>query len=173
MARIEDSGDADGKPDKLVTQGQLVSNAITQPTVEQPVPAEIKQLTIADIATMSALAGSFRESLSRYAKIDTYTAPDPFRDKDDYDYSIIVDREKHNRILAIIASSKGTDIPKLPWDNILFEGFIKLTTTKQTAALLKYELMPKDTNNFYPYRHSDTGKVIGYILFAFQICGLH
>jgi hypothetical protein len=31
--------------------------------------------------------------------------------------------------------------------------------------------MPKDTNNFYPYRNS--GRVIGYIMFAFQICGKH
>jgi hypothetical protein len=36
---------------------------------------------------------------------------------------------------------------------------------------LKYELMPKDTNNFYPYRNS--GRVVGYIMFAFQICGKH
>jgi hypothetical protein len=32
-------------------------------------------------------------------------------------------------------------------------------------------MMPKDTNNFYPFRR--LGKITGYIMFAFQICGLH
>jgi hypothetical protein len=32
-------------------------------------------------------------------------------------------------------------------------------------------MMPKDTNNFYPYRRA--GRIAGYIMFAFQICGLH
>jgi hypothetical protein len=31
-------------------------------------------------------------------------------------------------------------------------------------------MMPKDTNNSYPFRRS--GRIIGYIMFAFQICGL-
>ena len=100
-----------------------------------------------------------------------HNRPDPFGEKDDYNYSIILDREKHNRIVAINAFSKGTNAPELPWDRILYEGFIKITSNKQTTALLKQELMPKDTNNFYSYRYSDTGKIIGCILFAFQICG--
>ena len=30
--------------------------------------------------------------------------------------------------------------------------------------------MPKDTNNFYPFRKN--GTIVGYIMFAYQICGL-
>jgi hypothetical protein len=53
----------------------------------------------------------------------------------------------------------------------LNERLIKLPIPKEDAVALKNELMPKETNNFYPYR--DSGKVVGYIMFAFQICGQH
>ena len=40
----------------------------------------------------------------------------------------------------------------------------------EQANKIKEELMPKDINNFYPFRQD--GKIIGYIMFAYQICGL-
>jgi hypothetical protein len=66
---------------------------------------------------------------------------------------------------------KKDALPQLPWNKILGERLIKLQTSKLNAAELKYEMMPKDTNNFYPYRRS--GKITGCIMFAFQICGQH
>jgi hypothetical protein len=96
--------------------------------------------------------------------------PDPFSDKDDYNYSIIIDREATNRVAAMIAIKKDP-LPQLPWNKILEERLIKLQLPKQDAAALKYEMIPKDTNNFYAYRRS--GKIFGYIMFAFQICGRH
>ena len=62
-------------------------------------------------------------------------------------------------------------LPHVPWDNIVGAHLIILPISKQNAVELKYEMMPKDTNNFYPFRR--LGKITGYIMFAFQICGLH
>jgi hypothetical protein len=66
---------------------------------------------------------------------------------------------------------KKDPLPQLAWNKILGERLVKLQLPKQDAAALKYEMMPKDTNNFYPYRRS--GRIAGYIMFAFQICGQH
>lgn len=139
-------------------------------SLKPPIPEEIKKLTVTDIATMGALAGSLRDRLEKYIEIDPYTMPDPFSDKDDYNYYVIVDREGPNRIVAMIAIKKDP-LPQLEWTKILGERLVKLQLPKQDAAALKYEMMPKDTNNFYPYRRS--GRIAGYIMFAFQICGQH
>ena len=139
-------------------------------SVKPPIPEEIKKLTVTDIATMGGLADSLRDRLEKHIEIAPYTMPDPLGDKDDCNYSIIVDREGTNRIVAMIASKKDP-LPQLPWNNILGERLIKLQLPKRDAAALKYEMMPKDTNNFYPYRRS--GRIAGYIMFAFQICGQH
>jgi hypothetical protein len=71
----------------------------------------------------------------------------------------------------MIAATKSILFPELPWNSqILDKRLTKLSLSKHDAAALKSEMTPKDTNNFYPYRHSDT--TIGYIMFAFQISGI-
>jgi hypothetical protein len=136
-----------------------------------PAPDDIKKLTLTDIALMSELAYSLRDRLEMYVQIDPYTMADPLDNKYDFNYYIIVDSEDHKRIVSMIAI-KRDPLPQLPWNKILSNRLIKLQQlSKQDAAALKYEMMPKDTNNFYPYRRS--GRIAGYIMFAFQICGLH
>ncbi len=88
--------------------------------------------------------------------------------KDEYNYSVILDKQEPRRVVAMIAN-KLESLPQLPWDDILGERFIKLSLSRSDANALKNEMMPKDTNNFYQYRRS--GKINGYIMFAFQICG--
>lgn len=139
-------------------------------SVKPPALEEIRKLTITDIAIMTGLADSFRDSLKKYIHIDPFTMPDPFTDKDDYDYFVIADKRQLNWIVAIIAINKDV-LPHVPWDNIVGAHLIILPISKQNAVELKYEMMPKDTNNFYPFRR--LGKITGYIMFAFQICGLH
>jgi hypothetical protein len=90
--------------------------------------------------------------------------------KDEYSYSAIVDKQEPTRVIAIIAS-KLDPLPQLPWDHILGDHLIRLPLSTLDATELKNEMMPKDTNNFYQYRRS--GKICGYIMFAFQICGQH
>ena len=138
--------------------------------LQAPTPKEVKKLTVIDIAIMSGLADSLRDRLEEYIGIDPYTMPDPLDDKSDHNYSIIIDREEPNRIVAMIAIKKNP-LPQLPWTKILEERLNRLQLSKIDAAALKYEIMPKDTNNFYPYRRS--GKIAGYIMFAFQICGIN
>jgi hypothetical protein len=143
----------------------VLATSAKPPTIE-----EIKKLSVTDIAIMSGLADSLRDNLKKYIEIDPYTMPDPFGEKDDYNYFVILDSEDPKRIISMIVA-KTDPLPQLPWNDILNERLIKLPISKEDAAVLKYELMPKDTNNFYPYRES--GKVAGYIMFAFQICGHH
>jgi hypothetical protein len=139
-------------------------------SAKPPAAEEIKKLTITDIAIMSGLADWLRDNLKKYIEIDPYTTRDPFGEKDDYNYFVVLDREQPNRIVSIIVAKKDPS-PQPLWDKILNERLIKLPIPKEDAVALKNELMPKETNNFYPYR--DSGKVVGYIMFAFQICGQH
>ncbi|HEX7179307.1 MAG TPA: hypothetical protein VF220_06235 [Nitrososphaeraceae archaeon] len=142
--------------------------SITQleiPTIEQ-----IKSLNLEDLAIMNELSISFRKKLLKYISIDPFTSKDPFEVNDDYNYYIILNKSKSQRVVSIMAEDKNTS-NQLPWNIILDNKLTRLQISKNDASELKYELMPKDTNNFYSYRIST--KIAGYIMFAFQICGLH
>ena len=141
----------------------VLASSIGLPTSEQ-----IKKLSLADIAIAAGLADEFRDRLREYIHIDPYCMPDPFTEKDDCSYSVILDRENPNRIVALLANMKGM-LPQLPWSAILGERLVKVSASKEDASAIKLEMMPKKTNNFYPYRRS--GVTMGYIMFAFQICG--
>jgi hypothetical protein len=117
---------------------------------------------------MSTLSDAFRHSLELYVNIDPFTTNDPFEEHDDFNYYIIVDRTEPRRIISLIAIKKAP-LPELSWDNILGNRLAKLTIPKSNAYTLKSEIMPKDTNNFYPYRRS--GVISGLVMFAYQICG--
>ena len=137
-------------------------------SIRLPTSEEIKKLSLADIAIAADLAYEFRDRLREYIHIDPYCLPDPFAPKDDYNYSVIFDRHNTNRIVAMLANKKE-NLPQLPWSVILEERLVKMAVSKQDALAIKHELMPKETNNFYPYRRD--GKIMGYLMFAFQICG--
>jgi hypothetical protein len=128
----------------------------------------VRKLSIADIAIASSLAIELRDRFRKYVHLDPYCVPDPFGDKDDCTYAVALDRENLNRVVAMFANKKET-LPQLPWSDILGERLAKVSMSKQDALALKQELMPKRTNNFYPYRRN--GKIVGYAMFAFQICG--
>lgn len=138
--------------------------------IKPPSPSQLKTLTLADLVIMNKLSVSMKEQIKKYVQIDPFTTRDPLEEKDDYEYSVILDKNNTNRIISIVAISKDTGV-QLPWASILENYLVRLSIAKAEAASLKYELMPKDTNNFYPFRQST--KIVGYITFAFQICGLH
>jgi hypothetical protein len=137
-------------------------------SIRLPTSEEIKKLSLADIAIAAGLAGVFRDRLRDYIHIDPFCVPDPFSDEDDCNYSVILDKEDLNRIVAMLANKKGT-LPQLPWSAILGDRLNQVSASKKDALAIKDELMPKETNNFYPYRRN--GVTAGYIMFAFQICG--
>ena len=140
---------------------------------EFPKPESIKSLDIGDIAIMNQLAYSFKDEFIKYAKIDSFTSPDPFKNENPNNtYLIVVDRENIDRIVAmIIIIHNDLDNLKIPLEKIKNERLKIIQIPKEKALLLKYEMMPKDTNNFYQFRKDSI--VIGYIMFAFQICGQH
>jgi hypothetical protein len=138
--------------------------------LEIPTIDQIKTLNLDDLAIMNELSISFRKKLLKYINIDPFTSKDPFEENDDYNYYIILDTSKSQRVVSIIAEDKN-DSNQLPWDIILENKLSRLQISKNDASALKYELMPKDTNNFYSYRKST--RIAGYIMFAFQVCGLH
>ena len=137
-------------------------------SIKLPTSEDIKKLSLADIAIAAEAAGGLRDRLREYIHIDSYCMPDPFTSKDEYNYSLILDKESPNRIIAMLVNKKE-NLPQLPWSTILGEQLVKVLVSKQYALTIKHELMPKDTNNFYPYRRN--GGIVGYLMFAFQICG--
>jgi len=138
--------------------------------IKPPTPSQLKTLTLEDLVLMNKLSVSMREQIKKYVQIDPFTTRDPLEENDDYEYSVILDKFDTDRIISIVAKSKDSGV-QLPWDSILGSDLVRLSVAKAEAASLKYELMPKDTNNFYPFRQSS--KIVGCITFAFQICGLH
>lgn len=140
---------------------------------EFPKPESIKSLDIGDIAIMNQLAYSFKDEFIKYAKIDSFTSPDAFKNENPNNtYLIVVDRENIERIVAmIIIIHNDLDNSKIPLEKIKNDRLKIIQIPKEKALLLKYEMMPKDTNNFYQFRKDSI--VIGYIMFAFQICGQH
>lgn len=142
----------------------MLASSIRLPTVE-----EIRSLSMSDVAIAAGLADSMRDVFREYAHLDPFCVPDPFADKDEMNYSVVLDRANPNRVVAILANMKDS-LPQLPWSSILGERLVKLPVEKTEAARIKHELLPKLTNNFYPYRRS--GRIAGYVTFAFQICGL-
>jgi hypothetical protein len=147
---------------------QVVLANMLATTLSLPTLQDLRMLTTSDLAIMNALSVAFRHSLELYVKIDPFTTKDPFEDQDDFNYYIIVDRTEPRRIVSLFAI-KNDPLLQLSWGNILGDRLAKLTIPKSNAYILKSEIMPKDTNNFYTYRRS--GVVSGLVMFAFQMCG--
>lgn len=152
----------------------MINLSVLQPMlstteIQLPTPNQIKTLTLTDLVIMNNLSVSLREQIKKHIDIDPFTTDDPFNENDDYEYSVILDKTNTNRVVSILATKKETTI-QLPWETILGNQLVRLPISKTEAVALKHELMPKDTNNFYPFRKST--RIAGYIMFAFQICGL-
>ena len=143
----------------------MLSSEIQSPKIES-----IKSFDIADIAIMSQLAYSFKDEFLKYAKVDSFTSPDPFTNEDGNIYLVIVDRENIDKIVSMIIIHNDSHNSTIPLEKIMNDRLKIIQISKEKALLLKNEMMPKDTNNFYQFRKED-GRVIGYIMFAFQICG--
>ena len=128
----------------------------------------IRKLTLSDIAIASGLADELRDKFRDYVRTDPFCVPDPLGEKDDCTYFVVLDREYLSRVVAMFANNKDS-LPQLPWSTIFGDRLAKVSISKQDAKVLTHELMPKQTNNFYPYRRNS--KIAGYVWFAFQICG--
>ncbi|VFJ14060.1 hypothetical protein [Candidatus Nitrosocosmicus franklandus] len=135
---------------------------------QNPTLDTIKELSLADLAIMSFISQQLRKRLSGYFKIDAFTAPDPFSKDDEFSYLLVVDKSNTNRIIAFIALKDPSDLEI--WDLLFGKDMLRMDVSKEEAMSLKQELMPKNTNNFFPIRKESS--IIGYIAFTFEICGL-
>lgn len=148
----------------------VLQSMLSTTEIKPPSPNQIKALTLTNLIIMNKLSVSFREQIKKYVNIDPFTTRDPIEENDDYEYSVILDKNNTDRVVSIVATRREFTT-QLPWDSLLESQLVRLTISKVDTSAIKYELMPKDTNNFYPFRLSTT--IAGYITFAFQICGLH
>jgi hypothetical protein len=148
----------------------VLQSMLSTTEIKSPSPNQMKTLTLTDLVIMNKLSVSFREQIEKYVDVDPFTTHDPFHENDDYEYSLILDKTNTSRVVSILATKKEFT-SQISWDSLLGNQFVRLTISKTEAGALKYELMPKDTNNFYPFRQST--RISGYIMFAYQICGLH
>jgi hypothetical protein len=133
-----------------------------------PAPAQLRSLSASDLGVITWRVANFKERIREYVGIDPYTTRDPLEPNDDYDYSVVLDRKNLARVISLIAAKK--DALPLPWSDIMADTLLHLQISKENASVVKYELMPKDNNNFYPYRYSTN--IAGYIMFGSQICGI-
>ena len=133
-----------------------------------PTPVQLRTLSSSDLGVITWRVANFKERIKEYVGLDPYTTRDPLERNDDYDYSVILDRKNLARVISLIAAKK--DALPLPWNDIITDTLLHLQISKENASVVKSELMPKDNNNFYPYRYST--KIAGYIMFGSQICGI-
>jgi hypothetical protein len=129
---------------------------------------KIKDLSILDFSLMSFISYELKKKLQVYFQIDSFTMPDPFPIKDDFNYFIVVDKSNTSRIISFIAI-KNDVVDNAVWDIILGEEMSRLKLPSDDIFSLKEELLPKHNNNFYPLRKN--GLIIGFVAFAFEICG--
>ena len=141
----------------------MLATSVRVPTVE-----EVRSLSISDLAIASSVAEALRERLREFVQVDAFCVDDPFDEKDDFSYSVVLDRQNPNRVIAMIASKRDS-LPQLPWSTMLGQRLVKVSISKEEAFAIKREMMPKETNNFYPYRRG--GKISGFMMFSFQVCG--
>jgi len=131
--------------------------------------AKIKDLSISDLSLMSLISYELKDRLNAYFKIDSFTVPDPFPIKEDFDYFIVVDKSNTDRIVSIVVIKKDVGVDPPLWDMFLGKEISRLDLSPKDILSLKQELLPKETNNFYPLRRE--GSVVGFVAFAFEICG--
>ena len=75
-------------------------------SAKPPTSEEIKKLTVSDIAIMGGLADSLRDNLKTYIEIAPYTTSDPFGEKADYDYFVLLDSKEPSRMVSMFVAKK-------------------------------------------------------------------
>src|SRR6476659_5935641 len=125
----------------------VLQSMISTTEIKPPSPNQIKALTLTDLVIMNKLSVSFREQIKKYVNIDPFTTRDPIEENDDYEYSVILDKNNTDRVVSIVATRREFTT-QLPWDSLLESQLVRLTISKVDTSAIKYELMPKYTNNF-------------------------
>jgi|GEM_PF-756845 len=135
-----------------------------------PSRIDLKNLELSDLVIMASMSYDFDESFKYFFERDAFTLPDPFKDPENYLYYLFVEKNNHSHIVSMVVIRKDAFTEKNIWYKIMGNDIVMLDISHEQANEIKGELMPKDTNNFYPFRKY--GKTVGCIMFAYQICDL-
>jgi hypothetical protein len=155
----------------LVNKSNDNRNIEIGPSSILPSREDLKNLEVSDLMFMNSQSHDFDKRLKYFFERDAFTWPAPFTDPENYLYYLFVDRNNHRNIISMVIIKKDIPIEKDRWDKIKGDDIVMVKVKSEQANEIKKELMPKDTNNFYPFRKY--GKIIGYIMFTYQICGLN
>ena len=154
----------------LLPESSTITSSVIQ---EQSIVAsreDLKNLELSDLVIMASMSYDFDKSFKYFFERDAFTLPDPFKDPENYLYYLFVEKNNHSHIISMVIIRKDTSIEKNIWYKIMGNDKVMLDISHEQANEIKGELMPKDTNNFYPFRKD--GKIVGCIMFAYQICDL-
>jgi hypothetical protein len=135
-----------------------------------PSRVDVENIELSDFIIMATISYDFDYKLKYFFKRDSFTVPAPFTDPGDYLYYLFVDKDNHRNFISMIVIGKDVSIKKDTWDKIKGDDIAMFEIKPEQANKIKKVLMPKDTNNFYPFRKDR--KIVGYIMHAYQICGL-
>ena len=135
-----------------------------------PSREDLKNLELSDLIIMASISYDFDYRLKYFFKRDAFTLSDPFKNPENHLYYLFADRDNRRNVISLVVIRNDINIEKSTWDKIRSHDIVMLEIKSEQANDIKDELMPKDTNNFYPFRKD--GKIVGYIMFAYQICGL-
>jgi hypothetical protein len=130
---------------------------------------DLKNLELSDLVIMAYMSYDHK-SFKYFFERDAFTLPDPFKDPENYLYYLFAEKNNHSHIISMVIIRKNASIEKNIWYKIMGNDMVMLDLSHEQANEIKVELMPKDTNNFYPFRKN--GKILGCIMFAYQICDL-
>lgn len=129
-----------------------------------------QKLDSSALALMTGLSLHFKSKFRSLFDIDPFTFSDPSNRDTNYVYYLFLDRQNVNNIVAIIAIDKSVKLKESVWNLLCHNDVIKYEIDFNMANRIKLELMPKPNNNSYPFRND--GKIIGYAIFAMEICDL-
>ena len=154
----------------LLPESSTITSTVIQ---EQSIVAsreDLKNLDLSDLVIMASMSYDFDKSFKYFFERDAFTLPDPFKDPENYLYYLFVEKNNHSHIISMVIIRKNASIEKNVWYKIMGNDMVMLDLSHEQANEIKGELMPKDTNNFYPFRKN--GIIVGCIMFAYQICDL-
>ena len=154
----------------LLPESSTITSTVIQ---EQSIVAsreDLKNLELSDLVIMASMSYDFDKSFKYFFERDAFTLPDPFKDPENYLYYLFVEKNNHSHIISMVKIRKDTSIEKNIWYKIMGNDKVMWYISHEQANEIKGELMPKDTNNFYPFRKD--GKIVGCIMFAYQICDI-
>ena len=98
---------------------------------------------------MGGLADSLRDNLKMYIEIAPYTTSDPFDEKADHDYFVLLDSKEPKRMVSMFVAKKDP-VSQIPWNNILNERLLKLPISKEDAAKIKAALEAAGADRPWP-----------------------